>query len=80
MRPCNTQTWPMTREHFAAISARAAQHHLVLTGDRGTTSIHDCTFDWAYDGESFSITCTSHPFFVGCETIYEKLKENILCP
>lgn len=70
---CPVKTWPLQREEFDALVAKAAKDHLVLTGDHGTTSLHGCTFDWSYENGSLSITCTGKPFFVSCETIYEKL-------
>lgn len=65
----------MSHEQFNALVARAGLAHLVLVGDRGTTSLHSCTFEWSYDGLSLSIECTHHPFWADCHKINEKLAE-----
>lgn len=73
---CPTQTWPLSQDQFNALIQKAALAGLILVGDRGTTSLHGCTFDWAYDGLVLAITCTHKPpLFVSCGTIARDLEQ-----
>ena len=60
-------------DQLAALVERAKASHLFLTGDKGTTSLHGCSFDWSYDGMKLYITCTGKPFYIGCDVIGEHL-------
>lgn len=73
MKPCPTNTYEVTPEQFAALVEKARENHLFLTGTGGTTSLHGCTFDWVYANGILVVTCTGHPFFVGCDTVNEAL-------
>lgn len=41
--------------------------------DAGSGSHYGVTLAWVWANNTLTITCTSKPFFVGCETIKEKL-------
>lgn len=71
---CPILTYELTESEFEALVARAKESRLLLNGETsGTTSLHGCTFAWAYGAEVLSITCTAKPFWVSCDTINEAL-------
>ena len=75
---CNTKVYTgITREVFYALVSKAKTEGLSLAGDSGVAGLHGCQFEWSYaeETETLMITCTHKPFFVGCDTINEKLDE-----
>ena len=67
----------ITPDDFSEIVEKAASQGLVLTGTSGTAELQGCTFSWFYDEsvEILTITCTHKPFYVGCDTVNDKIRE-----
>jgi hypothetical protein len=80
MAGCNPLNFSgITPARFTALTAKAQQAGVPISGDSGTASQMGVTVTWNFDpaAQTLTIQCTDKPFFISCDTINGKIQDAV---